>query len=185
VLDGDPTICGDVGPRIGGQAPRCMLATGHDGRHQPHESWLHTIKDWGDIVPVRTPEAATSVVRTDVRGQCERGHVVKGEAFGPALPDSWMCSCPFPDCEFPIAWECRPDWLPRLTSTATPALGRGTRVIVIGPVKGVPVNHEIAGLGTVGTVIDDSSENKLRVEFPTPSGVPMKLWIQPSSLAPA
>lgn len=51
------------------------------------------------------------VVCTDVRGQCEKGHVLKAEVFGPELPESWMCSCPLPDCGFDITWQRRPEYL--------------------------------------------------------------------------
>lgn len=53
----------------------------------------------------------TAVTRTEVRGQCVKGHVIKGEVFGPALPESWLDSCPLPDCGFEIEWQRRPEHL--------------------------------------------------------------------------
>jgi hypothetical protein len=53
----------------------------------------------------------SDVTRTEIRGQCEKGHVVKGEVFGPELPDEWMDSCPLPDCGHEIVWQRRPDYL--------------------------------------------------------------------------
>ncbi len=41
--------CGSIGPRIGDQAPRCVLAKDHEGPHVPHSSWLRTIRYWSDI----------------------------------------------------------------------------------------------------------------------------------------
>jgi hypothetical protein len=45
-----PNCCGSVGPRIGQQAPRCVLGPGHDGAHRAHESWNGA--DLGGDTPV-------------------------------------------------------------------------------------------------------------------------------------
>jgi hypothetical protein len=37
-----PHCCGHVGPRIGDEAPRCVLRHGHEGDHRPDPSWSPT-----------------------------------------------------------------------------------------------------------------------------------------------
>jgi hypothetical protein len=49
------------------------------------------------------------VVRTKVRGQCEQGHVIKGEVFGPELDAEWIIVCPIPGCGHGMTWQRRPD----------------------------------------------------------------------------
>jgi hypothetical protein len=42
----DNRYCGNVGPRIGDSAPRCVLPAGHQGDHRAHESWNTAIRVW-------------------------------------------------------------------------------------------------------------------------------------------
>lgn len=51
----DNPVCGNIGPRIGGEgAPRCALPPHDSGPHVPDESWRHMIESWTDSTPVLT-----------------------------------------------------------------------------------------------------------------------------------